>query len=215
MSDDYLRQEAAASADLSRPAATTGDTDYSLSVEEALALYEAAGLPRNLRSVQRYCANGSLDAHLIETPFGQKFLITPASVDRHIAYIKEVRPFATGHDLSRQVVTDVAAKNKDDEPRQDPATSGDEERQATTEPEVSRPVAANGRVVELLERENEFLRKQIDVKDQQIADQQERARETNLLINGLQRMLSPLLSAPERSRDDEHTRRTDRGDEHQ
>ena len=36
------------------------------------------------------------------------------------------------------------------------------------------------------------------MKDKQIADQQERSRETNLLLNGLQRLLAPLLSAPDR-----------------
>src|SRR5712691_4818574 len=99
MTDDNPRQEAATNADPSRHAATGDDSDYSLSIEEALAQYEAAGLPRTARSVQRYCAKGHLDAHRIETPFGEKFLIKPASVDRHIAYINEVRPVATGHDL--------------------------------------------------------------------------------------------------------------------
>jgi hypothetical protein len=61
----------------------------------------------------------------------------------------------------------------------------------------SPPVAGDNRFIELLERENEFLRHQISVKDQQIADQLERAHETNTLINGLQRMLGPLLAAPE------------------
>jgi hypothetical protein len=36
------------------------------------------------------------------------------------------------------------------------------------------------------------------VKDEQIKDLTERARETNHLIAGLQRMLSPLLGSPER-----------------
>ena len=73
MTDDNLRHEAA----------TSTDSDYSLSIEDALARYEAAGLPRTTRSIQRYCAKGHLDAHRIETPFGEKFLITPASVERH------------------------------------------------------------------------------------------------------------------------------------
>jgi hypothetical protein len=47
--------------------------------------------------------------------------------------------------------------------------------------------------VERLEGENEFLRKQITVKDEQIKDLTERARETNHLIAGLQKMLTPLL----------------------
>jgi len=200
MSDDRQRQEGATTPDLSRPVATSDDSEYSLSVEEALAFYEAAGLPRNLRSVQRYCANGSLDAHLIETPFGQKFLITLASVDRHIAYIKEVRPVATGRDLSRQAATAVARENKDENQTGEATTGSDMPRQAATAGEVSPPVAADVRVIGLLESENQFLREQITVKDGQIKEMTERARETNHLIAGLQRLL-PMLTAGDRARD--------------
>jgi hypothetical protein len=56
---------------------------------------------------------------------------------------------------------------------------------------MSRPVATA--YVERLESENDFLRKQIGVKDDQIKDLTERARETNHLILGLQKMLTPLL----------------------
>src|SRR5438067_8218804 len=200
MSDDNERQEAATGGDEERQAATTGDSDYSLSIEDALARYEAAGLARTTRSIQRYCAKGDLDAHRVETPFGAKFLITPSSVARHIAYIKEVRLVATSRDQSRHAATDVAAENKDAEPRHMAPASGNEQRQAPTVEPLSRLVAAETRVVELLERENEFLRGQVAVKDQQIAEMLERGHETNSLINGLQRMLGPLLSAPERER---------------
>jgi len=213
MSDDKQGQEGVTAPDLSRQVATGGDSEYSLSIEEALTRYEAAGLPRNRRSVQRYCANGALDAHRIETPFGEKFLITPASVQRHIAYIMEVRPVATGRDLSRQVATDVVLENQGDRTVDVAATGDDNQRQATTtsdmsqpvapqsEP-VSRPAAAEGAMVELLKSENEFLRGQVTVKDEQIKDLTERARETNHLIGGLQKMLTPLLGAPDRMRDD-------------
>src|SRR5215203_947484 len=72
MTPDNQRHDAATSNDLSRQAATSGDSEYTLSIEESLALYEAAGLPRTTRSIQRYCAKGHLDAHRIETPFGEK-----------------------------------------------------------------------------------------------------------------------------------------------
>src|SRR5438309_9443968 len=108
MTDNNQRQGAAKTTDLSRPVATTDDSDYSLSIEDALARYEAAGVPRTPRSIQRYCAKGDLDCHRVETPFGVKFLITPTSVDRHIAYINEVRLVATSRDLPRQVATAVA-----------------------------------------------------------------------------------------------------------
>src|SRR6266496_1705949 len=122
MSDDNLRQEAATTPDLSPQAATSGDSDYSLAIEDALARYEAAGVPRTPRSIQRYCAKGDLDCHRVETQFGVKFLITPASVDRHIAYINEVRLVATSRDVARLVATDVAGENNGDEPRHDEAT---------------------------------------------------------------------------------------------
>jgi hypothetical protein len=47
--------------------------------------------------------------------------------------------------------------------------------------------------VERLQDDREFLRDQIKVKDTQIASLLERDRETNILIRGLQEMLTPLL----------------------
>jgi hypothetical protein len=192
MIDDNLQQGAVTSTDLSRHAATNDDSDYSLSVEEALARYEAAGVPRTPRSIQRYCAKGDLDAHRVEMPFGDKFLITPASVDRHIAYIMEVRP--------------VARENKGENENEEAATSSDTPRQATTAGEVSHLVAAEpnavSRYVAHLEGENAYPREQSTVKDGQIKDLTERARETNHLIAGLQKMLTPLLSASNHTRAD-------------
>ena len=61
--------------------------------------------------------------------------------------------------------------------------------------DTPRPAATE--YVERLEGENEFLRQQIGVKDNQIKDLTERARETNHLIAGLQKMLTPLLGRSE------------------
>src|SRR5258707_13817010 len=70
------------------------------------------------------------------------------------------------------------------------ATGRDEPRQTATD------AAAVSRYVVRLEGENEFLREQVGVKDTQIKDLTERARETNHLIAGLQKMLTPLLGRP-------------------
>ena len=181
--------------DTSRPVATSSDSDFTLTIDDALALYAEAGIPRTPRSIQRYCAKEHLSSRRIETEFGEKYLITRASVEKHIAYIKEVTP-ATSRDVPRPVATTVAAENKDDTPRQDAATTTGQSRPvATTAPEESRYVAA-------LERENEFLRGQVLVKDTQIGELTERARETNHLVAGLQKMLTPLLGNSKDRRDD-------------
>jgi hypothetical protein len=167
--------------DLPRQVATSPDSDFTLTIDDALERYARAGLPRTPRSVQRYCAKGHLDCRRIETSFGEKYLISPASVAKHIAYIEEVRPIATRRDMPRQVATDIAAQNSHDRPRQE----------ATTSPDLPRPIATE--YVARIEGENDFLRQQIGVKDEQIKDLTERARETNHLIAGLQTMLTPLL----------------------
>lgn len=169
--------------DQSRQVATTDHSEYSLSVEEAAERYAHAGFPRTIRAIQRYCAKGDLDSRRMETPFGERYMITPTSVARHIAYIEEVRPVATVRDLSRQVATAAPAEDT----TRKTTTSDDQQRQATTvAPDDSKYVAA-------LERENAFLRDQVTVKDKQIGELTERARETNHLIAGLQKMLGPLL----------------------
>ena len=176
--------------DLSRPVATSPDSDFTLTIDEALERYARAGLPRTPRSVQRYCAKGHLDCRRIETAFGEKYLISPASVDKHIGYIEEVRPVATSRDMPRPVATSTALEESREHPRQ----------QAPTSPDLSRPVATA--YVERLEGENEFLKVQIGVKDKTIEALLERDRETNHLIAGLQKMLTPLLGRPDESQPD-------------
>ena len=161
------------------------DSDFTLSIDEALQLYATAGLPRTPRSVQRYCAKGHLQSRLVETEFGEKYLISPASIEKHISYIREVTP-ATGRDLTRPGVTSRATEQSREVIEPATATTADPSQPVATGPDTSR-------FLERLEGENEFLRKQISVKDDQIKDLTERARETNHLIAGLQKMLSPLL----------------------
>jgi hypothetical protein len=190
--------------DQSRPVATTDENDFTLTIDEALMRYARAGLPRTPRSIQRYCAKSHLQCRLIETEFGEKYLISPASVDKHIAYIEEVRQAATnpdlsrrdatGRDLSRQVAPTISAENPHEEARQGAATTDDRSRPVATGTDY--PTQLEKR---LNEKDGEivFLRGELAVKNEQIKDLTERARETNHLIAGLQKMLTPLLNRPE------------------
>src|SRR5215212_1594960 len=185
--------------DQPRPAATSPD-EYTLSIEDAVALYERAGLPRTPRTVQRYCANGHLDCRRVEIPYGEKYLITPASVTKHIAYIEETRHTLAGRDEPRHVAAPPSQATPAPADSRPAPTGLDQPRQTAAETDaVSRYVAR-------LEGENGFLREQITVKDVQIKDLTERARETNHLIAGLQKMLTPLLGRPAEPRADDRSR---------
>jgi hypothetical protein len=145
--------------DKSRPVATSDDTEYSLSVEEAAERYAFAGHPRTIRAIQRYCAKGDVDCRRMETQFGVKYMISPDSVAKHIAYIEEVRPVATVRDQSRQVATEQALR-----------TSSESVSETATGDDKSRPVAAS-HVEQLQTRlgekdsEIQFLRSEVAVKN--------------------------------------------------
>ena len=49
------------------------------------------------------------------------------------------------------------------------------------------------RYVALLERDNDFLREQVEKKDEQISDLSNRFSETQTLLGAMQRMFAPLL----------------------
>jgi len=170
------------------------DHQYTLSVEQAADLYAKAGHPRTPRAIQKYCALSKLDCHKVETETGEKYLVAPYSVDRHITYIKEVRTVANGRDQTRMDANVRTMENNGFE--------------GTTSREQSRTdVAVRGsedRYVFLLENENEFLRGQVSVKDTQIEALLERDKETNTLIHRLQAMLAPLLVSPTKREPPEH-----------
>ena len=159
------------------------DHQYTLSIDQAAELYAKAGHPRTPRAIQKYCSLSKLDCHKVETETGEKYLVAPYSVERHITYINEVRTVANGRDQTRIVANVRPMENKGQE-------LPHSLEQSRTDASVR---VSDDRYVERLEGENEFLRGQIGVKDGQIKELTERARETNVLIAGLQKMLTPLL----------------------
>ena len=193
------------SRDLSRQVATGNDMDYTLSLEEVAQLYAKAGHSRTLRTLQRYCASGHLDAQKMATALGDKYLVTPQSVARHIAQIEELGALdtvATSRDLSRPVATAVAHQQSEkieDQPR---ATTPDQPRQAATEEgESSRYVAQLEKRIEEKDVVINVLRGELAHRNDEIIRRNERERETNILIRGLQNLVLQLQPGRARTTD--------------
>jgi len=80
---------------------------HTLSVEEVASLFADAGIPKSIRTVQRYCRSGILESIRTDTELGDKYLIDRASVDRRIEELKKFQqmmattPVATSLDTSR------------------------------------------------------------------------------------------------------------------
>jgi hypothetical protein len=188
--DDTHRDEA-------RPTATGRDNDFTLSLDEVAQRYDTAGHARTIRTLQRYCASGHLEAQKVATTTGDKYLVTPQSVARHIAQLDELKALASvasHRDQSRQVATSIESSTT--HPAHSEAGAAGS---TTTEPtDVSRYVVRLEREVEQARDERDFLREQIDRKDKTIDALIERDRETNFLVRGLQEMLTPLLGSARR-----------------
>lgn len=171
------------------------DREYKLTIDEAANIYMQSGHPRTHRAIQKYCAVSKLDCRKVETELGEKYLVAPYSVTRHIAYIDEITR-ANVRDDSRTDAIVRPLENTETPPKEDAAIEGEQRRTDTTSDERSRTFAAQDeRYVQRLEGDVEFLRGEIQIKNTQIKDLTERARETNILIHGLQKMLSPLLGS--------------------
>lgn len=61
--------------ELPRPIATNNDTEFTLVMEEVAKRYKQAGHPRTIRTLQRYCKNGHLDAIKKPPLLGDMYII--------------------------------------------------------------------------------------------------------------------------------------------
>jgi hypothetical protein len=173
-----------------RPDASTDEHSFLLSVEEAADRYAASGHSRTIRAIQKYCRRGDLESQKVETTYGERYLITPASIDRHISMIIE-RSQTTGRDQPRPDAAVRAAETQDN--------SGGEP--LASDREQPRPAAVDDRYVALLERDNEFLREQVSTKDAQIS-------QANILTQGIQRLIAGLTGTPDPSAHPDATAKT-------
>jgi len=172
-----------------RPSAPVDESAYTLTIDQAADRYAEAGFPRPTRRLQKYCARGDLECRKVETENGERYLITPASIERHIAYITETAGAAS------------RAPARQDAPERAPESAEQSETETPAPRDAQpRPSAPDNQYVQQLEtrlgEKDEMigvLRSELSVKNVQIKDLTERARETNHLIAGLQKMLTPLL----------------------
>jgi len=123
--------------DMSRPTTTGGDLNFTLSIEEVSERYAKAGHARTIRTLQRYCVSGHLDAQKVATTLGDKYLVTPQSVARHIEQIENCapsttsRPAATNRGQSRHPSSTNRANLRKTSLLRHEATSPDRRRQTT------------------------------------------------------------------------------------
>jgi hypothetical protein len=166
-----------------------------VTIKQATLTFADQGLPRNERSVRRYCKRGDIECTKTENQQHQpQWWISQPSL---VLFIEQELSLP-GQDRSEPDVSgsgQLAISNP-----ASPDDAMDMSGENRTEPDLSDKYTAQ------LESENQLLRSQLDVKDGQIHELTSRAKETNVLIHGLQNLVMA-LQPPTSSGDDRNTSR--------
>jgi hypothetical protein len=186
-------------------ARTAEQFENPITVVEAETRFRAAGLPRHPKSIERYCRVGSLRCKKEYGANGFQYLIEPTSADELIEFLKQahhIRNKPEQAPASSSALRENQPANSEEQSSHTlppaPASSDisikeNHEEHAGTRSDTFRFVQQLEKRLDEKDGEIGFLRSEVAVKNDQIKDLTERARETNHLIAGLQKMLTPLL----------------------
>ena len=176
---------------------------HTLTVHDVGAALVAAGVPRSRRQIIRYCETAMLDAVKVPGPTGAQWFISPASVPKAIADLRQWEAQRQRHSSPQLDTSNNVPLEKTSNNNSDTASHGAPER-AMSDHETSRsgsetePVMT--RYVEQLEKRIDekddvigLLKDQLVAKDEQIGELSTRYRETHSLLGAMQRMFAPLL----------------------
>lgn len=159
----------------------------------------AAGLPRSMRSLQRYCNNGTLDCVKEATQTGDAFFVHEHSVTTAIAALKQLydsknsaRHDTNGRDLSRNVGETIEPSNDDDIERKGPTLS-DSDALKDTENEGSSKTVTSNYVVQLEARIGE-KDEEIGVLREELIDRRGQIRDMKNIIDGQNQLLETIQS---------------------
>jgi hypothetical protein len=151
---------------------------YTLDVRQAQALFDAANLPRSLRSITRFCKSQRLDAVTVDGPTGPEWRISEASVQRAIDELKHVFSVGDIASHSRPQPAMSGSQNQDEMTR----TSSDIDGHGPTVSDTDRQRTESARYVEQLE-------KRIEEKDETIEFLQEELTDRRAQISGMKQII--------------------------
>jgi hypothetical protein len=179
-------------------------TRYNLTLRDVSAKFDEAGLSRDLRTLQRYCASGLLNSIKEMTTSGMQYFIDAESVERAIKQLAQMHILTdeARHGAASRSVSDFAAPAKEPNPVIDTPrpTAADLDTVASESSQIKSPtqsgvprqspaemIVLSHRVVEL-EMENKFLKRENEILQAHIHSE----RDSKAVLHSLSTMLETL-----------------------
>ena len=186
-------------------------------IKEVLPFFREAGIPRDIRSLQRYCESGLLDGIKEITATGETWFIAVDSIEPAITQLKQMhsakgaRQATTMLDTALVVSPPVAAEkphqDKDatdgesptpsdsDRPRQAENTGEGSATNSDAEPDMSGVVAQLEKRIADKDAEITFYREELKERRRQIADMKGIIDGQNALLEAINRSTAPVFQA--------------------
>ncbi len=198
---------------------TTADADPAtpplVTLDVVARRFIVAGLPRSTRTLQRYCANGTLTCVKEATETGDTYFVAETSIDTAITALKQLHaakaglrqgpPLDAPHDAAGRAMAapDAPITARDplaDSDRPSPAPSDTAaaetpHRQAATGGDMSDTVALLNQRLEEKDEEIAFLREELIDRRGQIKDMKSIIDGQNQLLDTIQRNVAPIFKA--------------------
>ena len=199
MTDDVRHSQTDTDISSDRPALVTLDV--------VSTRFIAAGLPRSMRTLQRYCANGTLESFKEATETGDTYFVVEQSIDPAITALKQLheakgipRQAATERAVTVSVGQEPASQIVGDMDRLGPTASDNDApeplpRQPASGPDTSHYVAQLEARLEEKDEEIEFLREELIDRRGQIRDMKGIIDGQNQLLETIQTNVAPIFNA--------------------
>ena len=185
-----------------------GDDNAALvTLDVVSSRFIAAGLPRSMRTLQRYCAAGTLRCIKEATETGDTYFVVEQSIDTAITALKQLheakdrpRHAAIERAVSPHVGQDQAPQKQIDTVGHRPAASVDDaqeppQRQPASGTDMSRYVAQLEARLDEKDEEIEFLREELIDRRGQIRDMKGIIDGQNQLLETIQTNVAPIFNA--------------------
>ncbi len=151
-------------------------------IETTCDILREEGVTRTIRTIQRMCKRGDLEARLVPTENGTRYLVERGSIHEFVERHNQMMPSGPGRgemESNISVGQSVQSTSTQSQPNDNHDRSHMQEIIGIKDDQIT-----------FLKSQLDIANKQIEMKDEQINTMLERDHETNVLIQNLQRLMA-------------------------
>ena len=169
--------------------------------------FEAAGLPRSIRTLQRYCANGTLECVKEATDTGDAYFVVETSIQSAITSLRQLhdaknqlRHSAVERDMSGDVIPAVEPQNAPDHVGLSPTETDNDaketsERQGASQFDMASYVAQLELRIKEKDKQIAFLQDEMIDRREHLHNMKKIIDGQNNLLDTIQRNVAPVFQA--------------------